>query len=212
MNMLKQRADYQRTASPIAPSAVQKSLFDRKALAWLWLPIRIYLGYQWLAAGRAKLGSASWMRTGTALKGFWQHAVNAPVGGPHGVVYYTWYHTFLQYMLVHQWYTWFAKLIAVGETGIGVLLILGACTGLAAGLGASLNFNYMLAGSLSSNPMLFALAILLLLRWRFAGYLGIDYLLLHRVRIPGLDAARRLVYGPSGSGGTVSLDLPTYGL
>ena len=209
MNIFKQLLNYAGMTRTTHRPAHGHGIFDRKELAWLWLPLRVYLGYQWFAAGWGKLHAAAWMQTGTALQGFWQHAVNAPVGGPHGVVYYSWYHAFLQYMLVHEWYSWFARLIAVGETAVGVLLIIGACTGFAAALGASLNFNYMLAGSLSSNPMLFALAIVLLLRWRFAGYLGIDYLLLHRLGARGLAAARRMLAGTDGS---VSLDLPTYGL
>src|SRR5579875_2035252 len=108
------------------------ALFTRSKCAWLWLPIRIYLGYQWFSAGWAKLRSPAWVRSGEALAGFWGHAVYAPVGGDHGVVYYGWYHAFLQYALMHHWAPWFAKLIAGSETTIGVLLILGAFTGLVA--------------------------------------------------------------------------------
>ncbi len=153
-------------------------LFTSTRAAWLWLPVRLFVGYQWLMSGWQKLTSPGWMQGGTALRGFWKHAVSLPPGLMPGAVYYGWYHAFLHSMLIHGWYIWFAKLVALGETGTGILLLLGAFTGFAAGLGAFLNFNYMLAGSASSNPVLFSLEVLLLLAWRVAGYAGLDAALL----------------------------------
>jgi thiosulfate dehydrogenase (quinone) large subunit len=37
-----------------------------------------------------------------------------------------------------------------------------------------MNFNYLLAGSVSTNPILLALAILLVLAWKIAGWWGLD--------------------------------------
>ena len=87
-------------------------------------------------------------------------------------MHYGWYHQFLGFMLQHHWYAWFGKLVAFGETAIGILLILGAFVGVVAFFGAFMNFNFMLAGSASTNPVLFTLAILLLLAWKIAGYYG----------------------------------------
>jgi thiosulfate dehydrogenase [quinone] large subunit len=156
-------------ALPVLPS-----LFTNTRAAWLWLPVRLYVGYEWVTAGWQKLSSPAWMQGGTALRGFWQHAVSLPPGLMPGAVYYGWYYAFLHFMLVHGWFSWFAKLVALGETGTGVLLVLGAFTGFAAGMGAFLNFNYMLAGSTSANPVLFSLEVLLLLAWRVAGRVGVD--------------------------------------
>ena len=61
-------------------------------------------------------------------------------------------------------------------------LLLGAFTAVAAGCGALLNFNYLLAGSASINPVLLVAALLLLLAWRGAGYVGLDRWLLPRTR------------------------------
>jgi len=58
------------------------------------------------------------------------------------------------------------------KTAIGVLLIIGAFVGIAAFFGAFMNFNFMLAGSASTNPVLFTLAIALMLAWKIAGYYG----------------------------------------
>jgi thiosulfate dehydrogenase [quinone] large subunit len=178
-------------------------LFGSSRMAWLWLVIRVYLGWQWLTAGREKLESAGWMTTGASLQSFWQRAVAAPVGGSKGVVHYGWYHDLLTFMLQHQWYIWFAKLIAIGETAVGVLLILGAFVGIVAFFGAFMNFNYLLAGTASTNPVLFVLAIALVLAWKIAGYYGLDYVLLPAVGVPWqnrglLGIANRVTRRPRG--------------
>lgn len=42
-----------------------------------------------------------------------------------------------------------------------------------------MNWNYLMAGSVSTNPLLLVGAILLIVAWRVAGYYGLDrYLLL----------------------------------
>ena len=64
---------------------------------------------------------------------------------------------------------------------IGIALILGAFTGIAAFLGGFMNWNFIMAGSASVNGMFFALSVLLVLAWKIAGYLGADYFVLPRV-------------------------------
>ena len=41
-----------------------------------------------------------------------------------------------------------------------------------------MNMNFMLAGSASANPVLLILAIVLILAWKTAGYIGLDRYLL----------------------------------
>ncbi len=145
-------------------------LFWDSRASWLWLVARLYLGWQWFEAGRAKLDAPAWMDGGSPLKGFWERAVAVPATGSPPITY-GWYRDFLQYMLDHEGYTWFAKLIAIGETTLGVLLILGAFVGVAAIGGAFMNFNFMLA-------------VLLLLAWRIAGNIGLDRFLLPLLGTP----------------------------
>jgi thiosulfate dehydrogenase [quinone] large subunit len=87
-------------------------------------------------------------------------------------------------MLNHEWYTWFAKVIAVGEFLVGLGLILGALVGIAAFFGTVLNFNFLLAGTVSSNPVLFGITIFLVLGWKVAGFVGLDRFLMPALGTP----------------------------
>ena len=152
-------------------------LFSTTKFAWLWAIVRIYLGYQWINAGYHKVTGQGWIDGGAALKGFWANAVKIPEGGRPAIAF-DWYRGFIQYMLDSGWYTWFAPLVAFGEVLIGVALIAGAFVGIAAFFGALMNWNFIMAGAASTNGLLFALAILLMLAWKVAGYIGADYYLL----------------------------------
>lgn len=167
----------------ISDPRLARLLFSSTRLSWLWLIVRVYLGWQWLTAGWGKFNNPAWVQTGAALKGFWAGAVNIPATGKPAISY-DWYRSFIQFMLDQGWYTWFAKVITFGELAIGVALILGAFVGLAAFGGALLNWNFIMAGSASSNAVLFTLAILLILAWKVAGWYGLDRYLLIRIGTP----------------------------
>src|SRR5437867_4249845 len=106
----------------------------------------------------------------------------APPAKP--VITYDWYRTFIQFMIDNHWEGFFGKVIAFGETAVGVALILGAFIGIAAVGGAFMNLNFMLAGSASTNPVLLLLGFLLVLAWKTAGYIGLDRYLLPTLRTP----------------------------
>ena len=161
---------------------VAKFFFGNTRSAWLWLIVRIYLGYEWMEAGWHKM-TPEWVSGGTALQGFWERAVAIPEQGRPPIAF-GWYRTFIQYLLETESYTWFGKLIAYGELLIGVALILGAFVGIAAFFGALLNWNFIMAGAASTNAVLFTLAILLMLSWKVAGYIGLDYYLLSFLGTP----------------------------
>jgi thiosulfate dehydrogenase [quinone] large subunit len=160
------------------------SLFSSTRWAWLWLIVRLYVGYEWISASLEKLSNPAWMQTGTALKGFWQSAVNNGAGTAHPAIAFGWYRAFIQAMLSAGDYVWFAKLISIGELTVGILLVLGIFTGLASFSGGFLNWNFMMAGTASINPVLFTLSILLLLAWKTAGWLGVDRFLLPALGTP----------------------------
>ncbi|MDQ7850353.1 MAG: DoxX family protein, partial [Armatimonadota bacterium] len=146
-------------------------------MAWVWLVVRVWVGYQWINAALHKISDPAWMQTGAALKGFWERAVAIPQGGRPPIAF-DWYREFIRWLLNTQSYTWFAKLVTYGELLVGIALVLGAFVGVAAFFGALMNWNFMMAGAASTNPVLFTLAILLLLAWKVAGYIGLDYYLL----------------------------------
>ena len=79
---------------------------------------------------------------------------------------------------------WFAKVIVFGELAVGLGLIVGALVGVAAFFGALMNMSFLMAGTVSTNPVLFFAAILLILAWKNAGYLGIDRYLLPMLGTP----------------------------
>jgi len=149
----------------------------------LWLVIRIYLGYQWFIHGLEKLQNPAWVQTGEALKGFWAGAVKIPETGSPPIAF-DWYRSFLQAMLDSGAYTWFAKLVVAGEVLIGLALILGMFTGIAAFLGGFMNWNFMMAGAASVNPVFFVLSIILIMAWKTAGWLGVDRWLLSLLGVP----------------------------
>jgi len=143
----------------------------------VWLPFRLFIGFAWLEAGWHKFTGTGWMDGGAALKGYWTNAVAIPDQG-HAAITYDWYRTFLQTLLDREAYTWFAPLITFGEMAVGLGLILGVLTGFAAFFGSFMNMSFMLAGSASTNPVMFTGAILLILAWKVAGYYGVDRWLL----------------------------------
>jgi thiosulfate dehydrogenase [quinone] large subunit len=157
-------------------------LFSTTRFAWLWLILRVYLGWMWLTSGWGKISGGAWM-TGEPLKGFWTGAVEIPAEGRPDIAF-GWYRSFLQFMLDNGWYTWFAPVVAWGETLIGIALILGALTGIAAFFGAFMNWNFIMAGSASTNGLLLALAILLVVAWKVAGWYGLDRWLLPLLGTP----------------------------
>lgn len=163
-----------------------KTLLNDTRFSVLWLALRLWLGYQWITSGLGKVGNPAWTESGAALKGFWSSIVVVPDEGRPAIAF-EWYRNFIQFMLDAEAYTWFAKLVAYGETIIGIALILGLFTGIAAFAGGFMNWNFMMAGSASTNPMLFTISVGLILAWKIAGYLGADYFLLPWLGTPWDD-------------------------
>ncbi|MBT4003406.1 MAG: DoxX family protein, partial [Chloroflexi bacterium] len=59
------------------PLFIQK-LFGDTRTAWIWLVLRIWLGYKWIDASLHKIENPAWVKTGDALKGFWSSIVVIP--------------------------------------------------------------------------------------------------------------------------------------
>ncbi len=179
MNALLNRPNNKVVETP----AFVEALFSSPKAGWLWLVLRVWLGWQWVEAGWHKVSDPGWVQTGDSLKAFWERIVVVPDTGRPAIAF-DWYRGFIQFMLSSGSYTWFAKVVAFGEVLIGIALILGIFTGIAAFFGGFMNWNFMMAGSASTNPMLFLVAVFLVLAWKVAGYVGLDYFLLPMLGTP----------------------------
>jgi thiosulfate dehydrogenase [quinone] large subunit len=171
------------TGKIIQEPPLARFLFSDTRASGIWLIIRVLLGLSWLQSGWGKLNNPAWMETGAALQGFWTRAVTIPEGGS-APIKFDWYHSFIQGMLDSGSYVWFAKLVAIGETLVAIALITGAFVGIAAFFAAFMNWNFIMAGSASSNGLFLVAGILLILAWKVSGYYGLDYFLLSRLGTP----------------------------
>jgi thiosulfate dehydrogenase (quinone) large subunit len=190
-------------ATQIPEPPLARFLFADTRMAWFWLIVRLYLGYEWLTAGWEKLTGTSinitsfgdkagspWVfgqHDGAAISGFVTGAL-ARTGGAHPAVQ-SWYGSFLQ-NVVQPNPAIFAYLVTIGELLVGLGLIVGALTGIAAFFGIVMNMNYLLAGTVSTNPILGVLALFIVLAWRIAGYYGVDRYLLPLLGTPWTGSLR----------------------
>jgi thiosulfate dehydrogenase (quinone) large subunit len=163
-------------------------LFSDTRVAPLWLVIRLYVGWAWLDAGWHKIqdtgAATNYIIDGRGILAFWQRVVAVPSAPAKPTITYEWYRAFIQWLIDVHAESVMGKVIAFGETAVGLGLIFGAFTGVAAVAGAFMNLNYMLAGTTSTNPVLLLLGFLLVLAWKTAGYYGLDYFLLPRLGTP----------------------------
>jgi thiosulfate dehydrogenase [quinone] large subunit len=167
----------------IEESPVSRFLFSNTAMSFVWLVARVYLGWEWLMAGWEKVNDSAWtgLNAGGALGGFIQGALGKATGAHPDVS--GWYANFLQNVVLPHVHGW-SFLVAYGELLVGVALILGILTGIAAFFGLFMNLNYLLAGTVSINPILFTLSIFIILAWKIAGYIGADRYLLPLLGTP----------------------------
>ncbi len=187
-----------RTATRIPAWPMSQFLFFDPRTAGLWLVLRCYIGYQWLVAGWGKLtgyslafgsfgtpirgGAWVFTRNGDAALKVFLHSALVEAGGPFPMVQ-GWYAAFLQHVVIPL-VGIFALVIPFGEFLVGLGLIVGAFTGMAAFFGLFMNLNYLLAGSISLNPILCVLSLFLMLAWRVSGFYGVDRYLLPLLGTP----------------------------
>jgi thiosulfate dehydrogenase [quinone] large subunit len=172
-------------ASPtqIPEPPITRFLFADTRLAWFWLIIRVYCGWEWLTAGWGKIQNPAWFGSsaGSALTGFINGALQKSTGDHPDVT--GWYASFLQTFIL-PYATFWSNVVVLGELLVGLGLIFGALTGIAAFFGTVMNANYLFAGTLSTNPLLFILGTWLVLAWRVAGWWGLDRWLLRLIGVP----------------------------
>jgi thiosulfate dehydrogenase (quinone) large subunit len=185
-----------RAATQVPEPAIARFLFADTRIAWFWLIVRLYVGWQWLVAGIHKLtgysidfttfgkhAGNSWIFTdhlGAPISGFLQGAITpANIANPAT----GWYVWFVQHIAL-PWAGFFAYAVTFGEILVGLGLIFGVLTGIAAFFGLFMNLNFMMAGAISINPIIGGLALFIMLAWRVAGYYGGDRYLLPLLGTP----------------------------
>ena len=195
-------------------------LFRSTRASVIWLIVRLWLGWQWLDAGWLKAtspGYANWLTHSAGLQGFigtadssWAHRAQA-YGHPE--VAYGWYVSLLNDVGQH------AQVVSVAvtfsELAVGVGLLLGCLTGIAAAGGIALNLIYITSGSagpngvfiLLGNPAGCRLAGGGLSRRRLLHPAGDRHLLAAGVALPirrAAPARRRRLTRPAREGGRVN--------
>jgi thiosulfate dehydrogenase [quinone] large subunit len=193
---------------------VARSVFATTKIAWLWLLLRLYLGWEWLVSGWEKTFGGSitwkfwkwgesqfgltgkahcgWIRScvvagktiprGSAVAGFAAAAVKSSQS-PHPDVAYSWYVDFLKWVRDHS-YKWIGPVVSITELVVGVLLFIGLFVGIAAFVGAVLNFSYVFAGTAGVNPLFIIISLFLIMAWRVAGWYGLDRYVLPKLGTP----------------------------
>lgn len=189
---------------------ISRWLFGSSRAAWIWLIARLWLGWEWFQSGYGKVfggnitwkvwdwgdaqysltgdANVGWIRSsgdtgvGDSVAGFAQGAI-ASSEGDHPDVAYSWYVEFLEWIRDTA-HPVFGVLVAFGELLIGLGLIVGLLTGIAAFLGSILNFTFIFAGSAGVNPAMLFVAGALILAWRNAGWYGLDRWALPKLGTP----------------------------
>jgi thiosulfate dehydrogenase (quinone) large subunit len=146
---------------------VMNFLRNNKIAAGILTVLRLYLGWSWLSAGWGKV-------TGDPFNagGYLNGAVNNPVMSQGEVVYPT-YLAFLEKFALPN-AELFSFMVAWGEVLVGLGLILGVLTTYAAFFGIVMNFAFMFAGTISTNPWMVLITIFILAAGYNAGRFGGD--------------------------------------
>lgn len=151
-----------------------KWLRENKYAAILLTAVRLYVGWQWLTAGWHKLTGAKAFDAAGFIKG----AIAKPIvdGTTHEAIYPN-YVGFLQHVALPN-VKLFNFIIPWGEFLIGAGLLLGALTTTAMFFGLMMNFVFLFAGTVATNPWLILLGIFIAAAGTNAGKFGVDHYLL----------------------------------
>ncbi|WP_019533426.1 DoxX family membrane protein [Paenibacillus ginsengihumi] len=155
---------------------MMKFLRENVFAAGFILLLRLYIGWEWMTAGWHKLTG------GFDATGFLKNAVANPVADKAtGAAVYPIYTAFLERFALPN-VKLINFLIPVGEFLVGLGLILGGLTVAAAFFGLMMNFMFLFAGTVSTNPWLVLIGFIILVAGTNAGKFGIDYYLLPLLR------------------------------
>jgi len=146
--------------------------------SWIWLILRVYVGIQWINGGWHKITGDTPFDASGFLKGGIAKIippVDPAAAAKFKPITAAWWGNFLQDFALPN-VKLFNFLVPWGELLVGLALIFGFATIFAAVMGALMNFAFLMTGSTSSNPYLFALQFIIVAAGgAYAGYIGVDY-------------------------------------
>jgi len=183
--------------------AIARFFFGSAGPAAMWFVVRMNVGAEWFVSGWEKVTDPTWGTSGAALAGFVKGAISK-TGGDHPSVQ-GWYGNFLQQFVLPN-SGLFSFLVTWGELAVGLGILLGALTGISAGFGVLMNLNYLLAGTVSINPVLGTFGLFLCFSWRVCGLIGLDRWLLPLLGLPWKPGA---LFREPGTGAPSSTSSPT---
>lgn len=128
--------------------------------------LRVYLGYTWLTAGWGKLTG-----DGFNASGYLKGAIGKATG-EHPAVQ-GWWASFLENVALPN-SELFTFLVMWGEILVGIALILGIFTTFATLMGLTMNFAFLFSGTVSTNPQMVIIGILILVAGYNAAKFGLD--------------------------------------
>ncbi|MDP4095767.1 DoxX family membrane protein [Paenibacillus sp. P96] len=148
-------------------------LRENPVAMWILTVIRVVIGWTWMTHGWEKLTG------GFAADGFLTGAI-AKATGEHPAVQ-GWWAAFLEAFALPN-ASLFNFLIPVGEFLVGVGLLLGTLTTLAALMAMVMNFAFLFSGTVSTNAILILFEIFIVVAGANAGRIGLDHWVLPYLR------------------------------
>ncbi|WP_438448090.1 DoxX family membrane protein [Gorillibacterium sp. sgz5001074] len=156
---------------------ITKWLRESFIASFLFLAVRLYLGWEWMHHGWEKITGGTF-----DASGFLKNAVAKPVADSKTkeLIYPNFVKFLDNFALPNA--KLFNTLIPWGEFLVGLGLLLGTLTAAAAFFGLLMNFMFVFAGTVSSNPWFILLGVFIILGSSNAGRLGGDYFVLPYLR------------------------------
>lgn len=146
---------------------------NNRIVAAIMVVVRLVLGWKWVTSGWGKVTG------GFDASGYLNGAV-AKAAGENPVVS-GWWGSFVETFALPN-VKLFNFLVPWGELLVGIGLILGCFTIFAAMMGMTMNFSFLLSGTISTNPEMAIFAILIVVAGANAGRYGLDRYVMPKLR------------------------------
>lgn len=141
---------------------------ENKYAAIIVAIIRIILGYKWITSAWGKITTGGFDATG-----YLTNVITNPVAKGDEVLYPV-YNAFIEHVALPM-VDVINVILPWGELLVGIGLITGILTLPAAFFGLLMNFMFMFAGTVSTNPLMILLGFIVMLAAGNAGKFGGDY-------------------------------------